>query len=75
MTYYSPGESYFCPQCKSESVGFIIDDKYKKWLDTMRLIKAKKVKLSNLYKDYKTNPDSIKWMCYKCRDCGIVQKG
>lgn len=74
MTYYSPGIRYQCPQCKSESIGFIIDPKFKEWLEIMRLINANKIKLCNLYKDYKENPNSIKWMCYKCRDCGIVQK-
>lgn len=74
MTYYSPGVKYQCPQCKSDAVGFIIDEKFKEWLEILRLVNANKVKLSNLYKDYKKNPNSIKWMCYKCRDCGIVQK-
>ena len=72
--YYSPGVEYSCPRCESCAIGFIIDDKYKKWLDTMRLINAQKIKLSNLYNDYKENPNSVKWMCYKCRDCGIVKK-
>ncbi len=72
MTYYSPGIKYSCPQCESNSIGFVIDRKFKEWLNLMKLINENKVKLSNLYKDYKTNSKSINWMCYKCRDCGIV---
>jgi hypothetical protein len=74
MTYYSPGIEYHCPRCESCKVGFIIENKYKKWLDTMKLINHRKIKLSNLYNDYKKNPDSVKWMCYGCRDCGVVLK-
>ena len=74
MTYYSPGIKYNCPRCESSLIGFVIDEKYKKWLDTMKLINSKMIKLSNLYTDYNQNPDSVKWMCYKCRDCGVVQK-
>jgi len=72
MTYYSPGIKYSCPGCQSHSIGFIIDEKFKEWLDIMRLINAEKIKLSNSYRDYKIHPKSVKWMCYKCRDCGIV---
>ena len=72
MTYYSPGIEYFCPGCNSNKIGFIFDEKYKEWLETMRLINAKKIKLSNSYKDYQSNPNSMKWKCYKCCDCGIV---
>jgi rubrerythrin len=71
---YSPGIKYNCPKCESDAIGFIIDEKFKEWLETMRLIAKKKINLSNSYKDYKEKPNSIKWMCYKCRDCGIVQK-
>lgn len=72
MTYYSPGIKYSCPQCEANSIGFIIDRKFKEWLDVMKLINENKVKLSNLYIDYKVNPNSMKWKCYKCSDCGIV---
>jgi len=74
MTYFSPGIEYHCPRCESCEIGFVIDNKYKKWLDTMKLINHREIILSNLYIDYKNNPDSVKWMCYKCRDCGIVVK-
>jgi hypothetical protein len=72
MTYYSPGIKYSCPQCESCSIGFIYDERFKEWLDTMKLINEKKIKLSNSYKDYKNNQNSMKWKCYKCSDCGIV---
>ena len=55
-------------------IGFIFDEKYKEWLETMQMINRKKIKLSNSYKDYKANPNSMKWKCYKCSDCGIVKK-
>ena len=74
MTYYSPGIKYSCPQCESCSIGFIYDEKFKEWLETMRLINTKKIKLSDSYKDYKAHPNSMKWKCYKCNDCGIVQE-
>ena len=70
--YHSPGVKYSCPRCESSSIGFIIDEKFKEWLEIMLLINARKVKLSNSYRDYKVHPKSMKWMCYKCRDCGIV---
>ncbi len=74
MTYYSPGIECLCPGCNSNKIGFIFDEKYKEWLETMQMINAKKIKLSNSYKDYKAQPNSMKWKCYKCSDCGIVQK-
>jgi hypothetical protein len=74
MTYYSPGKGYHCPRCKLRLIGFIFDNKYREWFDIMRLINSRQVKLSNLYKDYKKNPDTVKWMCYGCRDCGVVMK-
>ena len=72
--YHSPGIEYSCPQCRSTAIRFIFDEKYSEWFEMMRSISARKIKLSNLYKDYKTHPNSIKWMCYKCKDCGVVQK-
>ena len=72
MTYYSPGIKYHCPLCESCKVGFIIEEKYKKWLYAMQLINRREIRLSDLYKDYLKNLDSVKWMCYECRDCGVV---
>ena len=74
MMYYSPGVDYLCPRCESSSVRFIFDEKCRGWFEAMKLIRSKKVKLSNLYQDYVDNPRLPKWTCQKCYDCGIVYK-
>ena len=38
----------------------------------MSLIRAKKVILSDAYKDYQSNTGAPKWICYGCYDCGVV---
>ena len=38
----------------------------------MSLIRAKKVRLSDLYKDYQSNTGAPKWICYECYDGGVV---
>jgi len=51
--YYSPGVDYLCPRCNSNGVRFIFEGKCKGWFETMKMIRAKKIKLSDSYFDYK----------------------
>ncbi|KEQ56928.1 hypothetical protein SCCGRSA3_01929 [Marine Group I thaumarchaeote SCGC RSA3] len=72
--YYSPGVQYLCPRCGSNWVRFVFDANCKGWSESMKLIKAKKVKLLDSLEDMAVNITTPKWICRKCYDCGIVQK-
>ena len=62
---------YLCPRCHSNLIGFVLDD-ITELDNVMSLIRAKKVMLSDLYKDYQSNTRAPKWICYECYDGGIV---
>ena len=72
--YYSPGVKYFCPSCNSDFVRFVFYLNCKEWSESIKLIRAKKVVLSNSYEDCIENPLVPKWICKKCYDCGVVLK-
>ena len=64
---------YLCPRCDSNLIGFIIDN-FQELDLAMSMIRAKKVRLSDLYEDYLRNTKDPKWICYECYDCGVVLK-
>ena len=72
MTYYSPGVEYLCPICDSDLVRFVFDVNYSGIDSTTKLIKAKKVSLTDSFDEYVANSAAPKWICKECYDCGIV---
>lgn len=74
MIYYSPGVDYLCPKCNSDKVRFFFDAKCSGWFESMKLIRDKKISLSESYEEYEKHPTSAKWICKTCYNGGIVLK-